>query len=90
MEIERIYRHTLLQERICVTCVKKKKGREGERETGVRPLVYIVLMSSGTQKFNTQLWLEVIVVLPKYEYRKKKKKKEELNTAMSLLSQSNQ
>lgn len=57
--------------------VQKKKEREGgkEREPGVRPLVCIVLMSSGTQRLNTQLWLEVIVVLPKQEYRKKKKKK---------------
>lgn len=72
MEIRRIYRHTLLQK---WTSIKKEREGGRERESGVRPLVCIVLMSSGTQRLDTQLQLEVIVVLPKQEYRKKKKKK---------------
>lgn len=89
MEIERIYLHTILQK---CTCVKKaKREREGEGAGSETISMYCsnVLRSA---RLNTQLWLEVIVVLTKQEHRKKKKKrqKKELNTTMSHLSQSNQ
>lgn len=71
MEIERIYLHTVLQK---CTCVKKgKREREGEGAGSETISMYCsnVLRSA---RLNTQLWLEVTVVLTKQERRKKKKK----------------
>lgn len=89
MEIERIYLHTILQK---CTCVKKAKREGRERELGVRPLVCIVLMSSGAQDLTHSCGLRSSWYSQNknIERRKKKEKKKELNTTMSHLSQSNQ